>query len=121
MMPIQWSEEEADRERDEMAVSCSLPASSSHEEITAEQGLLLRIVNPWLLVILEPWRRFVLPLRDTPASKDPEGRCQQEQGDQETDHPPEHHSAGCHGGRNRRNGHHHMHHGLCPPFRILFF
>jgi hypothetical protein len=34
-MPIQWSEEEADRERDGIAVSCSLPASSSHKEITA--------------------------------------------------------------------------------------
>lgn len=35
IMPIQWSEEEANRERDEITVSCSLPASSSHEEITA--------------------------------------------------------------------------------------
>ena len=35
MMPIHWSEEEADREQDTATSSCSLPASSSHEEITA--------------------------------------------------------------------------------------
>ena len=35
LMPIQWSEEEADSERDEITVSCPLSASSSHEEITA--------------------------------------------------------------------------------------